>query len=253
MISSRWHRAGHDGGDRFGRMIGFSVFVHFILLSFFVFSTNMPAPKWTFGPVHTVQLVSSSSRMMKGTAGSSLSREILRPKPSPSPIILRKPVETKAAVPLKKEEVLKKPAESLDKALAAIKDRVQSMSKPQPAAGKQATQAVQAAQTEGQTGQADAGQRMDPYYAEIWARIRGQWSMPQGILPKGNVETVINLRILRNGAVVDIGFEKKSGNRYFDDSAVRAIKKASPLPPLPSWIRGNDIEIGIRFRSDELG
>jgi TonB family protein len=94
---------------------------------------------------------------------------------------------------------------------------------------------------------------MDPYYAEIWARIRGQWSMPQGILPKGNVETIINVRILRNGAVVDIVFEKKSGNQYFDDSAVRAIKKASPLPPLPSWIQGSDIEIGIRFRSDELG
>lgn len=250
MISSRWHRAGPDGGDRFGRMIGFSAFIHLILLSLFVFSTNMPAPKWTFGPVHTVQLVSSSSRMMKGTAVSSLSREILQPQRSPSPIILRKPVETKAAVPLKRDEVQKKPAESAEKALAAIKDRVQSMPKPPPAAGKQAAQAEGQA---GQAGQTDTGQRMDPYYAEIWARIRGQWSMPQGILPKGNVETIINVRILRNGAVVDIGFEKKSGNRYFDDSAVRAVKKASPLPPLPAWIRGNDIEIGIRFRSDELG
>jgi TonB family protein len=245
MISSQFHRAGPEGG-RFGRMLFFSAFIHLILLTFFVISTNMPAPKWTFGPVHTVQLVSFSGRMLKGTGVSSLSREVLQPHPAPSAIILRKPVETKAAVPLKREEVLKKPADGVEKALAAIKDRVQSMSKPQPAAGKQATQA------EGQTGQAEAGQRMDPYYAEIWARIRGQWSLPQGILPKSNVETVINVRILRNGAVVDVGFERKSGNRYFDDSAMRAIKKASPLPPLPSWIRGNDIEIGIRFRSDEL-
>lgn len=249
MIASRWQRVGHDG-LRFGRMLGFSVFIHFILLSFFVFSTNIPAPKWTFGPVHTVQLVSSSGLKLKGTAVSSLSREILQPQPAPSAIILRKPVEMKAAVPLKREEVQKKPAESVEKALTAIRNRVQSMTKPPPAAtGKQAAQVEGQA---GQAGQADAGQRMDPYYAEIWARIRGQWSLPEGILPKGNVETVINARILRSGAVVDIGFEKKSGNRYFDDSAVRAIKKASPLPPLPSWIRGNEIEIGIRFRSDEL-
>jgi colicin import membrane protein len=246
MISSRFHRAGPDGGVRFGRMLGFSVFIHLVLLSFFVFSTNVPAPKWTFGPVHTVQLVSLSDRMLKGTAVSSLSREILQPQPATSAIILKKPVETTAAVPLKREEVLKKPTGSIEKALAAIRDRVQSTPKPPPAADKQAAQA------EGQAGQADAGQRMDPYYAEIWARIRGQWSMPQGILPKGNVETVINVRILRNGAVVDISFEKRSGNRYFDDSAVRALNKASPLPPLPSWIRGNDIEIGFRFRSDEL-
>ena len=241
MISSRFRRAGPDGGARFGRMLGFSAFIHLILLSFFIFSTNMPAPKWTFGPVHTVQLVSLSNRMLKGTAVSSLSREILQPQPAPSAIVLRKPVKTTAAVPLKREEVLKKPADSIGKALAAIRDRVQALSKPPPAV-----------QAEGQTGQADAGQRMDPYYAEIWARIRGQWSLPQGILPKGNVETVINARILRNGAVVDIGFEKRSGNRYFDDSGVRAVKKASPLPPLPFWIRGESIEIGIRFRSDEL-
>ncbi|MFH1080031.1 MAG: TonB family protein [Pseudomonadota bacterium] len=252
MISSRFHRAGPDGGDRFGRMLGFSVFIHLILLSFFVFSTSVPSPKWTFGPVHTVQLVSLSDRMSTGTAVSSLSREILRPQPAPSAIILRKPVETRAAVPLKREEVLKKPADSIEKALAAIRDRVQSVSKPPPAAGKQAAQAEGQAAGRADAGQADTGQRMDPYYAEIWARIRGQWSLPQGILPKGNVETVINVRILRNGAVVDVGFEKRSGNGYFDDSAIRAVKKASPLPPLPSWIRGNDIEIGIRFRSDEL-
>lgn len=246
MISPRWHRAGHDGDIRFRRMVGFSAFIHLLLLAFFIFSTNVPAPKWTFGPVYSVQLVSLSDQMLRGTASSSISREILQPRPAQSAIILRKPVETTAAVPLKREDVLKKPADSIEKALAAIRDRVQSVSKPPPAAGKQAAQA------EGQTGQADAGQRMDPYYAEIWARIRGQWSLPQGILPKGNVETVINVRILRNGAVVDIGFEKRSGNRYFDESAVRAIKKASPLLPLPSWIRGNDIEIGIRFRSDEL-
>ena len=250
MISFRWQRAGHNDDGRFGRMLGFSVFVHLVLLSFFVFSTYVPAPKWTFGPVHTVQLVNSSTLMLKGRAVSSLSREILQPQPAPSAIILRKPVETKAAVPLKREEIQKKPVEGVEKALAAVRDRVQSMSKPLPAADKKAPQAEEG-QT-GQAGQADAGQRMDPYYAEIWARIRGQWSLPGGILSKGNVETVINVRILRNGAVVDVGFEKKSGNRYFDDSAIKAIKKASPLPPLPSWIRGNDIEIGIRFRSDEL-
>lgn len=246
MISPRWHRAGHESDTRFRRMVGFSAFIHLLLLGFFIFSTNVPAPKWTFGPVYSVQLVSLSDQMLRGTASSSISREILQPRPAPSAIILRKPVETTAAVLLKKTEVQKKPSPAIEKALDAIRDKVQAAPKPPPAASHQAVQ------TDGQTGQADAGRRMDPYYAEIWSRIRGQWSLPQEILPKGNVETVINARILRNGAVVDVGFEKRSGNRYFDESAVRAIKKASPLPPLPSWIRGDSIEIGIRFRSAEL-
>jgi TonB family protein len=71
-------------------------------------------------------------------------------------------------------------------------------------------------------------------------------------LPKDNIETVVLARILRNGAVTDVTFEKRSGNRYFDDSAIRAIKKASPFPPLPAWIRDNSIEIGIRFHSSEF-
>ena len=249
MSSSRFRSTGQDRSMRFGRMVGFSAIIHLALLSFFVFSTNVPAPKWTFGPVHSVQLVSLSSRAPKGTGGPSFSREILQPRPAPSAIILRKPVETTPAVPLKKQELLKREGHDLEKVLEAIRERIQAEPKTPPKTPREASEA------EGQTsqaGQADVGQRMDPYYAEIWARIRGQWSLPQGILPRGDAESIVNARILRNGAVVDVSFEKKSGNRYFDDSAVRAIKKASPLPPLPAWIRGDGIEIGIRFRAAEL-
>jgi TonB family protein len=49
-----------------------------------------------------------------------------------------------------------------------------------------------------------------------------------------------------------MSFEKRSGNRFFDDSTLRAVKKSSPFPPLPSWIMDSSIEIGIRFHSAEL-
>ena len=246
MISSRLHRMGRDGDIHFRRMLGFSVFIHLLLLSFIILSTNLPAPKWTFGPVYSVQLVSLSDQMLRGTASSSLSREILQPHPAPPAIILRKPVETANTVPLKKADDLKKQNVGIEKALEAIKNKIQATPAPLPATSNQT------AQMNGQAGQADAGQKVDPYYAEIWSKIRKQWSLPQGILPKGNVETIVNAKILRNGAVMDVGFEKRSGNRYFDDSAVRAVRKASPLPPLPPWIRGNSIEIGIRFHSAEF-
>ena len=76
--------------------------------------------------------------------------------------------------------------------------------------------------------------------------------MPQELMPKENIETIINVKILRSGALEYMGFEKRSGNRYFDDSALRAVKKSSPFPPLPSWIMDSSIEIGIRFHSAEL-
>jgi colicin import membrane protein len=246
MISSRLRRAGQDGDIRFRRMLGYSAFIHLLLLSFIILSTNLPAPKWTFGPVYSVQLVSLSDQMLRGTASSSLSQEILHPHPAPPAIMLRKPVETTTVVPLKKADVQKKQNTSVEKALDALKNKIRATPTPLPATNNQA------AKMDGQAGQVDAGQRMDPYYAGIWSKIRRQWSLPQGILPKGNIETIINAKILRNGAVMEVGFEKRSGNRYFDDSAIRAVKKASPLPPLPEWIRGNSIEIGIRFHSAEF-
>ncbi|MCX5858051.1 MAG: energy transducer TonB [Deltaproteobacteria bacterium] len=246
MTSSPLHRAGQDGDIRFRRMLGFSAFIHLLLLSFIILSTNLPAPKWTFGPVYSVQLVSLSDQMLRGTASSSLSREILQARQAPSAIILRKPVEMTTAVPIKKADVQKKQNISVEKALDVLKNKIQAPPTPLPATNNQT------AQMDGQAGQAETGQRLDPYIAEIWSKIRGQWSLPQGILPKGNVETIINVKILRNGAIMEVGYEKRSGNRYFDDSAVRAVKKASPLPPLPAWIRGNSIEIGIRFHSAEF-
>ena len=76
--------------------------------------------------------------------------------------------------------------------------------------------------------------------------------MPQALMPKENIETIIDVKISRSGALEHMGFEKRSGNRYFDDSALRAVKKSSPFPPLPYWIMDNSIEIGIRFHSAEL-
>jgi TonB family protein len=93
---------------------------------------------------------------------------------------------------------------------------------------------------------------MNAYYTVIWSKIRGKWVLPQGILPRENIYAVIQARILKNGMVADLNFEKYSGNRYFDESAMKAIKKASPFPPLPDSIKDNSIEVGIRFHSSEF-
>jgi TonB family protein len=71
-------------------------------------------------------------------------------------------------------------------------------------------------------------------------------------LPRENIEAIIQVQILRNGTIANVSFEKRSGNRYFDESALKAIKKASPLPPFPAWMRDSSIDVGIRFYSAEF-
>jgi TonB family protein len=61
---------------------------------------------------------------------------------------------------------------------------------------------------------------------------------------------VIVIIIERDGRVQKSWFEKKSGNDAYDQMAMRAIKKAEPLPPVPRAITANTFVIGIRFRPD---
>ena len=57
---------------------------------------------------------------------------------------------------------------------------------------------------------------------------------------------------MKTGEIRDLWFEERSGNDYFDDSVLRAMKKASPLPPLPEGYSRPYYELGIRFNLSEL-
>jgi len=60
-----------------------------------------------------------------------------------------------------------------------------------------------------------------------------------------NLEVRIIIKILKSGEIRDIIFETRSGNRYLDESAKKAIKKANPLPELPAGMRSYDLLIGF--------
>jgi len=93
--------------------------------------------------------------------------------------------------------------------------------------------------------------RLSDYYSAIWAKIKKEWTLP-GDLPKGKVdlETVIVITLERDGKVQKSSFEKRSGNAHYDQSAMRAIKKAEPLPPIPKEFSDETFEIGIRFHPE---
>lgn len=93
--------------------------------------------------------------------------------------------------------------------------------------------------------------RLSDYYSEIWAKIKKEWTLP-GDLPKGktSLETVIVITLNRDGKVQKSSFEKRSGNAHYDQSAMRAIKKAEPLPPIPKEFSDETFEIGIRFHPE---
>jgi TonB family protein len=92
--------------------------------------------------------------------------------------------------------------------------------------------------------------RFKAYYDRIWAKIRSSW-VPQGVTSEASLLTVVGIRIAPNGEIEQSWIEKKSGNHYYDQSALRAIRKANPLSPLPDEQSDAPLEVGINFRYPE--
>jgi TonB family protein len=128
-------------------------------------------------------------------------------------------------------------------------------------AGKEKTTGA----TKGKTGSSTAtgasssgGILMDPaiseYYMMVKKRIEEVWSFPEGLfVPAARWELRIGVRIDRKGNIEESWLEKSSGNSYLDRSALRAVKKASPLPPIPAEIRDDPLDLGLVFTSQEVG
>ena len=54
--------------------------------------------------------------------------------------------------------------------------------------------------------------------------------------PKSGLTAVVRFGILANGEVVEVELAERSGDTVFDESAIRAVRKASPLPPPPGGL-----------------
>ncbi len=88
------------------------------------------------------------------------------------------------------------------------------------------------------------------YYMEVWDKIKAAWGLPGASFK--NLETIVTIKIRKDGRIVDINVEKRSGNRLYDESISRALRAVDPLPPIPSSLNTDTLEIGFRFLPGEM-
>lgn len=104
----------------------------------------------------------------------------------------------------------------------------------------------------GLPGSSEGGSRpMDPvsqqYILGIWEKIKNSWGLPGMSSFKKDLETIVTIRVRKDGRITDINVEKRSGNRVYDESILRVLRSVEPLPPIPASLNMDTIEIGFRF------
>jgi colicin import membrane protein len=94
---------------------------------------------------------------------------------------------------------------------------------------------------------------IDIYRIEIAYQIQKRWAFSEQ-LARGqkNLEAYLALKVMPNGEITDIWFDKRSGNSYFDESAKKAIMKSNPVRPHPPGITKPYVTVGLRFTPEGI-
>lgn len=196
--------------------------------------------------------------------------ETVIPEPEVSdPVIIKTPEKEpeKIEKPKKKEEKKEKPkpvhkrslkektkkkniktitpeAHRLKKAIAKIKDDLEkgkSQYKTVPYGGS------------GTGGNGGIAKRIDIYKVEVANEIRQNWSFSEQLAgSKSNLVVIFTVRVMPDGKISKAEILESSDNGYFDESALNAVKKASPVAPHPAGVDLKYLEFSIRGRSSEF-
>jgi len=93
---------------------------------------------------------------------------------------------------------------------------------------------------------ADGDFRFAFYLAAIRNKIGAQWVPPPGMDASGRkIRATVYFRIHKDGQISVAQVETTSGYSFFDQTTMRALLAATPLPPLPAGF--TDTYLGVHF------
>jgi colicin import membrane protein len=161
------------------------------------------------------------------------------------------------AVAKVEKKVEKSSSDSVKQAIERLKKKVaqDETAGPQTAAATGSTAAAGAGVSGGSGG--GGGRRaleiVDLYKIEIAFQVERHWAFSQQLAGDDRaLQASLVFKVLPNGEITDIRFTQKSGNSYLDDSAYKAIVKASPVSAHPKGINVSYVTVGLRFTPEGL-
>ena len=85
---------------------------------------------------------------------------------------------------------------------------------------------------------------LSAYTSAMHDKISSKWAPPH---TDEDAKVVLEFTIQKNGHVINAKIDQSSGNKEIDNSAMKALKKASPLPPLPLNLPQSSITVKFDF------
>jgi TonB family protein len=258
------------------KMLTISIILHFIAVGAF----SIPIKRT---PKRFDALSSYSVNLVGDIGGGPGAGKYLESRPAPEkempPARAGKPVSApkkkvvperkeKEAVSLSKKKAPPKTVPSKEtttkEELSHLNDRIREMKKRTDYLDVTRTKGLSGTAGSGKTGggyglpgsSEGGGRILDPvsqrYMLEIWEKIKNSWGLPGLASFKKDLETVVTIRIRKDGRIVDVNIEKRSGNRIYDESILRVLRSVDPLPPIPATLNMETMEIGFRFLPGDL-
>jgi TonB family protein len=87
------------------------------------------------------------------------------------------------------------------------------------------------------------------YFRTVQQRVKDAWTFPGG---SNELSADVEFSIGADGTLNGVKIAKSSGDSAFDDSVMRAIKRAAPFPPPPDRYRSQFSDVVSTFKLGEL-
>jgi TonB family protein len=173
-----------------------------------------------------------------------LPRIVQPPKPKAPDAIKLSEDPNAAASP---KEAPKLEDTTISKDLRRALERARALAK--NAAAEEAAEGSLTGSAEGTSNQAVGG---DEYATAIFEAVHKNWSTPTGLVSDSELATLsaeVRVSISADGLLGNPKVIKSSGNQYFDDSCVQAVKATGRVPPPPPGFKRG---IRLGFEGKEL-
>ncbi|MCX5811649.1 MAG: TonB family protein [Proteobacteria bacterium] len=262
------------------KMLTISTVLHFIVVGAFSIPIKRTPKRFDALSSYSVNLVGDIGGGPGGPKAGKFLESKHAPEKETSPARVSKPVSTPKSkpVPIRKEKEAvslskkKEPPKAIPsketttkEELSHLNDRIREMKKRTEYLDVTRTKGLSGTAGPGRTGNSGyglpgssegGGRTLDPvsqrYMLEIWEKIKNSWGLPGIASYKKDLETIVTIRIRKDGRIVDVNIEKRSGNRIYDESILRVLRSVDPLPPIPTTLNMETMEIGFRFLPGDL-